>query len=323
MEKIIHEYESLANVILEEKEGIYIILSTSYLKGLKHYYFICSNKDKTIVKHIFLEKNTAIDKKIKKKNMEILSLSNSNRRLISLMNFCFNYEMKESSIDTKGNKFYCYLPKNNSIYGFGETCDNEIENGFYDFINYLLIHSKIFDKFFFRKEVEDDNIFQLSVMLDDEMTYNMESSLENRKLPFFKGFYYEIMRKKYSEVCDDLCSMMTNYELVMTTALTDYVYLVGNTLERLKPEVLNWDEIKKNKKAKFDNIINLISNKDYIYGLNMSDEEKEKAISKLDIDHQIELIMKLMKNDEILELSRKTNNWNAKLNIMKYIHSDK
>ena len=116
--------------------------------------------------------------------------------------------------------------------------------------------------------------------------------------------------------------MMNNYELVMTMIITDNVYQIGDALGKIKPEYLNWDGILKSKKLKFDNIINLVSNKDFVYNTILSDVEKEKIIENLDIDHQITMIMENLKNEEIMELVSKTNNWNVKLYIMKYIHSE-
>ena len=194
MDKIMHEYEQIANMVLDKNEGIFIIVSTSFLNDIKHYYFICSNKDKTRVKHVFIRKGEGIENIRKNKNLKVLKTLPNSRRLSSLINYCFNYEFdteEKNEFDKKSPKFYCYIPNNNKFYTFSEKCEISEQNGFYDLINYLFIYSKVENNYFYRKEIENENLFQLTVMLDDEITYNMERPNKKNRFSIEKKINYE------------------------------------------------------------------------------------------------------------------------------------
>ncbi len=317
MDDIINEYEQIANKYINKNDGIYLIFSTGFINEIKHYYFVLNSDNNSVVKHIFINKK---DNKINKKNIKELKNVKNNRRLISLINYTFNYEVKNyQQNEIREDSFFCFLPSNNIFYTFNNESDDIINNGFYDFINYLLVYSGISNYQYKRKEIKDESVLQLMIMLDDEITYNIE---KNNKSKIQRKINYEKYKRLYTKTCVDLCSMMNNYELIMCISVTDYVYLFASCINRIKPEILDWEKLRTKKKDKFDNIINLISNKEFIYNLNITNEEKENIINNLEIDHQIDLIMGLMTNNEIMELSKKTNNWNAKLSIMKYIHKE-
>ena len=329
MNKIINEFEYIANKSLDNNEGIHVIFLADLKENNKHYYFVCSEDNEFQVKHIILPSDYKFEnissKLFKKKYVKKLKLA-GDRRLRSLINYCYNYEVSEEGLllaeKKKTPKFYCYLPINNRFYEFDDTSEKEINNGFYDFINYLLIYSHIDNNYFNRKDLENETLIQLAALLDDEIAYHMELNSNKKSLKIRKKFNKDLIKKQYNKTCDDLCSMMSNYELVMTILITDYVHLIAGAINKIKPETLNWDGILKNKKIKYENIYNLINNKQFVNDTPLTIIEKEKIIDNLDINHQIDIIMESLKNEEIMELASKTNNWNAKLNIMKYIHGD-
>ena len=325
MNKIINEFEYLANKIIDDKEGIYLIFLASLLENGKHYYFICSKNDKLKIKHVFLENNCKFDniKDFRKKYLNNIKISNSERRIRSLIDYAFNYDFEnENIIYNNEGSFYCFLPSNNKFLSFPLESLNVKDNGFYDFINYLFIYSNLDNNYFKRKENEHQNIMDKAILLDDKIAYYIKNNSSNIKYRFNKKMNKEKYLKPFIKECNDLCSMMSNYELVLIMTITDYVYMIGNAINKIKPENLYWEGILNNKKIRYENIYNLINNKEFIYNTNLTDDEKENIIKNLEIDHQINMIMENMNNKEIMELASKTNNWNAKLSIMKYIHDE-
>ena len=329
MNKNINEFEYIANKIIDEKEGIFTIFKANLQDGYKHYYFICENgNNNKYIKYLKIEKEfdfTEINKKIfKKRYLRIIKLDNYGRRLDSFINFCFNYDHNNNEAPVINNKnkpnFCIFLPSNNKYYEFGEECDKEEYLGYYDFIKYLLAYSNIENKYFKEKEFDNKTVLRVTAILDDDITYDLKTYSRNL---LFDRINKEKVYKEYYKFCNDVCSMMTNYELILTINVTDNVSIIGKCVEKIRPEQLDWNHIKKNKITKMKAIYDLISNKNFVLGLNITDSEKEEIIKRLDVDHQINMILESMSNEEIVELANKTNNWNAKLNIMKYIHSEK
>ena len=324
MNKIINEFEYLANIVLDNDDELFTILKAEIEEN--HYYFVCAKKNKYEVKHVVLNKDYDFDNYNKGKfDIEKMKFK-KDRRIRSLINYSFNYEITEEGLITtsnkKGPKFYVYVPFNNHFFGFDDVSESEKNNEFYNYINYLFLYSDIENKYFYR--LDSDNLEPLDevVILDDEISYYLEKNVSNKR---FKSKNIKNILKKtdYIKRCKDLCSMMCNNDLIITMIVTDYVSILGEAINKIRPEILDWQGIKKSKKIRFDNIFNLISNKTFILESLLTDPEKEKIIKNLDIDHQVDMIMDCLNNEEILELASKTNNWNAKLSIMKFIHSNK
>lgn len=326
--KIIDELEFIVDKILKDDEVIYLMFSIKNVEELNHYYFLCDKKGEYEVYHVSLDKEFkfGIDDKIDKDSVKKLFLTGGFSRLKSLISYAFNYDViRDGEIEcnkTKKPKFYCFIPGIDKFYSFNETCKNVAYNGFYDFINYLLIYSNIENKYFTRSD-KDKSIFDSAIVLDDEITLFMNKNQTGRSFSFEHKINDEWKRTGYSEKCNDLCSMMDNYNLIAIICFTDYVFDVGNAINKLKPESFDWETIRIDKNERLRALYKLTNNKDFILKRNLSVTIIKEILDRLDIDHQIDMVLKCMTNEEIYELSNETKNWNVKLDLMKYIDSSK
>ena len=171
MNKIVNEFEYLANIVLDDDDNLFTILKAELEDN--HYYFVCAKKDKYEVRHVVLNKDFKFDNyKNSKFNIEIIKFK-KDRRIRSFINYAFNYEITEEGLITtsnkKGPKFYVYVPFNNHFFGFDDVSEDIKNNEFYNYINYLLLYSSIENNYFYR--LDSDNLLPLdeAVSLDDEV----------------------------------------------------------------------------------------------------------------------------------------------------------
>lgn len=323
----ISRLEFIVKQILPKDEAIYIMFCTKNIGKLDHYYFICNKKEEIVIRHVTLNSDYefTIGNVIPKNSIEIVNLI-SKVRIKSLLSYSFNYDInKDGNIvydEDDKPMFYCFLPGIDRFYSFGSKSEKIIYNGFYDFLNYLFVCSEV-NNDTFKRNSDDKSIFDSFMVLDDEINKYLIDNKPSRNTPLEKRITKMLKETNYKEKCDDLTSMMDNYNLIASICFTDYIPKIGNSFEKLKPEKYNWDVIRNNHEERLKAFYAIVNNKDFILTRDTTIDNKNEIIKRLEIDHQIDLVLKCMSNEEIMELTKETKNWNVKLDLMKYIDSSK
>lgn len=321
-EKIIvkSRLESILKLIMDKNEAVYHMIYISLLNGKDYFYYVFSKRNGFVIKYVCLDKNYSLDKinnvDFRKKYMKKILLKNEYNRLKSFINYVYNYQESNKEFDLytiNDNIFYVYIPAKDVVYSFNSKSTNYKYNAFYDLVNYLFSYSKLNINCFTRLN-NGKSIFDRCIVLDDEITKYVNKN---------KIKLDELKKTNYPDLCNDICSMMNNYDLISCICFCDYVYILGDAIKKIVREPFDWVTLLYDKNVRREVFINLINNKEFILTRDLTNDKKELILKNADIDHQITMLLNIMTNEEIIDLSNQTHNWNVKLDLMKYINSSK
>lgn len=328
MDNLYEDFSYLLDNFID-KEKVNSIVKIENINDEDHYYIICKNKkNKMIIKHFVFndEHKLDYDKFDKKCYKGDLFLSGGEKRLKTLLLFVNDYNPNECGIPRaskrKGTKFYIGFLSNNNIYGFDKKNNNDDYLYFYELANYLLIYSGFEEKDLFKNIYLGDTVSD-AVNLDIEISIFMKKHETGRNYSFEKKINELWGSTGYQERCKELVDKMNNFELVKTLVCTDYVSQVGNIIDHLRPEYINEKYVKNDSKYRKNTLYKFLSIFDFIYDLDLTEEEKKEIISRIKIVEYIDEILNNMSNEEIYEEVKHTKDYNFKLDLMKYIKKEK
>ncbi len=225
------------------------------------------------------------------------------------------YEEHESFSISIGDKLH--------IISFGKKCENIKYKNIYHFVNYLLSYIKIEEKYLFEvPNAEENDIINQALKLDNEIILFMKKFESGRKFSFEKKLNEEWKKTDFNKRCNDICSKMNNIELIETIYKTEYVYDIGNCLEKLKPIEIDFDYVREFQEVLFEAFMKCVRFKNLILSIGFSDWFLEKIFEKTKVNEIIDKILNMMSNEQIMYLFNMVSDWNNKLEYMKYFEKE-
>lgn len=228
-----------------------------------------------------------------------------------------------SNEDNLHESFSISLENGLHIISFGKKCEDDSYKYIYRFINYLLSYLKIEKKYFFEiPNNDEDSIIEQAINLDNEIILFMKKYESGRNYSFEKKLNEEWKKTDFNKRCNDICSKMNNMELIETIYKTEYVYDIGNCLEKLKPIEVDFDYLREFPDFLVGEFFKCVRFKNLILSVGFSDYYIEKILEKTKTDKTIEKLLKMMSNEQVMYLFNMVNDWSNKFEYMKYFEKE-
>lgn len=232
---------------------------------------------------------------------------------------CFDFNDGIPEYNEKKESFSISIEDKYSIISFGKKCEDNNYCHIYNFINYLLSYIKVEEIDLFELPNDYKNsIVEQARDLDNEIITFMKKYETGRNFSFEKKLNEEWKKTNFTQKCNDLCSKMNNIELIETIYRTEYVYDIGNCLEKFVPIEIDFDYIREFQEGLFVAFFKCTRFRNIVLSIGFSDYFVEKILENTQIDKTIDKILKMMSNEQIMYLFNKVEGWNNKLEYMKY-----
>lgn len=233
------------------------------------------------------------------------------------------FEYGIPSVDEGTDEYFeCELLLANKKYSFDIVNERPEYNQFYDLLNYLIAYANLDESYKVKPKIGEDDIEYQAIALDNEIISFMKKYETGRDYSFEKKLNEEWNKTDYSKRCNELCSKMNNNQLMHTIFETEYVYDIGDCLERFRP--LDIDAMLEMPDVSIMDVFNLLhSNIKFIEESQLSSYFRERIIKNTEVYEQLNFILKIMSNEDLMKLANSTNDWYLKLDYYSFMSDDK
>lgn len=312
---VLDRMEFIANIILNNKDGLIAILVAMSIEKSDYYYYIVSDdNDNLKVKNAIIPSNCDLDKEYEKKfDKGIMNLNGSDKMLNIHLFDAYHSDLAKAVIDENinGKKtnqcFFCYFPgADSNVLSFSLKTNNVEYEPFYELINYLLLYSKVEkDKLFKLENDEYKNTNKYKALeLEKEIVEFMKKYETGRKNSFEFKLNKEWKKTNFQKRGDELCKKMTNKDLLFITLYTEYLHQIVDIKKYIHKIELNYDDIIYNHPNDISKIyLDLLEQKNYILGLGLDDDYTKIFIEDVQINYYLDLLLKVMPNNQIIKIA--------------------
>lgn len=236
---------------------------------------------------------------------------------------CFDFVNGIPEYDGTDSSFSISVEDKYTIISFGKKCEDRKYIYIYNFINYLLSYIKIEgDNLFKLPDNYNKSIIEQAIDLDNEIIAFMKKYESGRNFSFEKKLNEEWKKTDFDKRCNDLCAEMNNIELVETIYKTEYVYDVGNCLDRFVPIEIDFDYVREFQEALFGAFFKCTRFRNLVLSADFTDYFVDKILEKTKIDETIDKILNMMTNEQIMFIFNKVEGWDNKLEYMRYFEKE-
>ena len=312
---ILDRMEFVGNKILNNKDGLIAILVAQNIDNKDYYYYIVGDDNNNLkVKHSIIPSHINLEKEYDKKfNKGIMNLNGSDKMLNIHLFDAYHSELAKTVIDENINSekdsqsFYCFFPgADSNVLSFSFKTNNTKYIPFYELMNYLLLYSKVEKNKLFKIEndtYKDTNRYK-ALELEKEIVEFMKKFETGRKNSFEIKINKEWKNTDFQKRAEELCAKMTNAELLFIVLYTEYLYQIVDIANYIHKIELNYDDIIYNHPDDIAKIyLDLLEQKNYILDLGLNDYYTKIFIEDVQINYYLDLLLKVMPNNQIMKIS--------------------
>ena len=312
---ILDRMEFIANKILNNRDGIIAILVAKNIDNNDYYYYIVGDDDNNLkVKHAIIPSNCDLEKEYEKSFYKGIMNLNGGDEMLNIHLFgAYHSDLAKSVIDENINSednsqsFFVFFPgANSNVLSFGLETDKVDYEPFYELINYLLLYSNIEREKLFKLENENyKNTNRYKAMeLEKEIVEFMKKYETGRKNSFEFKLNKEWVKTDFTKRADELCQNMTNDDLLFVVLYTEYLHQIVDVSKYIHKIELDYDDIIYNHPENIYKIyLDLLDQKNHILDLNLNDKYTKIFIEDAQIDYYLDLLLKVMPNNQIIKIS--------------------
>lgn len=312
---VLDRMEFVGNKILNNRDGLVAILVAKNIDSMDYYYYIISDDNNNLkVKHAIIPSNCKLEEEYDKRfNKGIMNLNGSHEMLNIHLFDSYHSDIAKKVIDENINCkknsqcFFCFFPgADSNILSFSFKTNNTWYIPFYELMNYLLLYSKVEKNQLFKLEndlYKETNRYK-ALELEKEIVEFMKKNETGRKNSFEFKLNREWKNIDFQKRAEELCEKMTNDELLFIVIHTEYLYQIVDVAKYIHKIELNYDNIIYNHPNDISKIyLDLLEQKNYILDLGLNDYYTKIFIEDVKIDYYLDLLLKVMPNNQIIKIS--------------------